>query len=88
MILTAMRRLGLAGLATPVVLGGGLLTARDPLLIGGIEAGLAKEAPGATVRIIDVPPVAGAALLGLDRAGARPAAEERLLAAYAAAVAS
>jgi N-acetylglucosamine kinase-like BadF-type ATPase len=88
MILTAMRRLGLAGLATPVVLGGGLLTARDPLLIGGIEAGLAQEAPGATVRIIGVPPVAGAALLGLDRAGAGPAAEERLLAAYAAAVAS
>jgi N-acetylglucosamine kinase-like BadF-type ATPase len=88
MILTAMRRLGLAGLATPVVLGGGLLTARDPLLTGGIEAGLAQKAPGATVRIIDVPPVAGAALLGLDRAGAGPAAEERLLAAYAAAVAS
>jgi N-acetylglucosamine kinase-like BadF-type ATPase len=88
MILTAMRRLGLTGLATPVVLGGGLLTARDPLLIGGIEAGLAREAPGATVRIIDVPPVAGAALLGLDKSGAGPAAEGRLLAAYAAAVAS
>jgi N-acetylglucosamine kinase-like BadF-type ATPase len=83
MILTAMRRLGLTGLATPVVLGGGLLTARDPLLIDGIEAGLAPEAPGATVRIIDVPPVAGAALLGLDQAGAGPGAEERLLAAYA-----
>ncbi len=85
MILTAMRRLGLTGLATPVVLGGGLLTARDPLLIGGIEAGLAEEAPGAAVRIIDVPPVAGAALLGLDRAGASPAAQARLRAAYASA---
>ena len=83
MILTAMRRLRLTGLATPVVLGGGLLTARDPLLIGGIEAGLADEAPGASVRIIDVPPVAGAALLGLDQVGAAPAAEARLRAAYA-----
>lgn len=83
MVLTAMRRLGLTGLAAPVVLGGGLLTARDPLLIGAIEAGLAGEAPGAAVRIIDVPPVAGAALLGLDQVGAGPAAQARLRAAYA-----
>jgi N-acetylglucosamine kinase-like BadF-type ATPase len=83
MILAAMRRLGLTGLATPVVLGGGLLTARDPLLIGGIEAGLAAAAPGAAAAIIDVPPVAGAALLGLDQAGAGPAALARLRSAYA-----
>jgi N-acetylglucosamine kinase-like BadF-type ATPase len=83
MILTAMRRLGLTGLATPVVLGGGLLTARDPLLNGGIEARLGAEAPGASVRIIDVPPIAGAALLGLDQAGADTQAQARLRAAYA-----
>jgi N-acetylglucosamine kinase-like BadF-type ATPase len=83
MILAAMRRLSLTGLAAPVVLGGGMLTARDPLLIGDIEARLAAGAPRATVRIIDVPPIAGAALLGLDRAGAGPAAQDRLRAAYA-----
>jgi hypothetical protein len=32
--------------------------------------------------VVQVPPIAGAALLGLDRAGAAPAAERRLRAAY------
>ena len=54
------------------MLGGGLLIARDPLLTRRIEAELAAGAPAAIVRIVDVPPVAGAALLGLDQAGARP----------------
>ncbi|HEY2443239.1 MAG TPA: BadF/BadG/BcrA/BcrD ATPase family protein, partial [Streptosporangiaceae bacterium] len=45
MALTAMRRLGLLELATPVILGGGLITARDPLLLGGITDRLAREAP-------------------------------------------
>jgi N-acetylglucosamine kinase-like BadF-type ATPase len=83
MILTAMRRLGLTGLATPVVLGGGLLAARDPQLIAGIEARLGQQAPRAVIAIIDVPPIAGAALLGLDQAHAGPQAKARLRAAYA-----
>jgi N-acetylglucosamine kinase-like BadF-type ATPase len=82
MALTAMGKLGLAGLATPVVLGGGLLMARDPLLIAGVTEGIAAGAPLATVRIVDVPPVAGAALLGLDQAGLAATAEPRLRAAY------
>ena len=82
MALTAMRKLGLAGLATPVVLGGGLLMARDPLLIAGVTEEIAAGAPLATVRIVDVPPVAGAALLGLDQAGLAATAEPRLRAAY------
>ena len=82
MAVTAMRRLGLSGLATPVVLGGGLLTARDPLLTTAIAAGLAERAPHALMHIVEVPPVAGAALLGLDRVGAGPGAEQRLRAAY------
>ncbi len=82
MAVTMIRRLGLAALAVPVVLGGGLLTARDPLLTRSIEAELAARAPAAVIRIVDVPAVAGAALLGLDQAGARPAAEHRLRAAY------
>jgi N-acetylglucosamine kinase-like BadF-type ATPase len=82
MAITAMRRLDLLGLATPVVLGGGVITARNPLLMDGITARLADAAPRAQVRVIDVPPVVGAALLGLDHVHAPPAAETRLRAAY------
>ena len=82
MTITAMRRLDLLGPATPVVLGGGVVTARNPLLMDGITARLADAAPRAQVRVIDVPPVVGAALLGLDHVNAPPPAETRLRAAY------
>ena len=82
MTVASIRRLGLGGQPVPVVLGGGVLTARNPLLTRRIEAGLAAEEPGAVMRIVDVPPIAGAALLGLDRTGAAPAAQARLRAAY------
>ena len=82
MAITAMRRLGLTALATPVVLGGGVVTARNPLLMSGITRQLAAAAPAAEVRVIDVPPVAGAALLGLDHVRAPAAAASRLRAAY------
>ncbi len=83
MALTVMRRLGLTGLATPVVLGGSVLAARDPMLTAGVIERDQGRAPHAAVRITDVPPVAGAALLGLDRLGAGPEAERRLRADYA-----
>lgn len=79
---TAMRRLGLTGLATPVVFGGGVITARDPLLLAGITERMAAVAPSARQRVIDVPPVVGAAMLGLDHIQAEPAAESRLRATY------
>jgi N-acetylglucosamine kinase-like BadF-type ATPase len=82
MAITAMRRLGLTGLATPVILGGGVITARNSLLMSGITRQLTEAAPAAEVRVIDVPPVAGAALLGLDQVSAPPAAAARLRAAY------
>ena len=82
MAITAMRRLGLADLDTPVILGGGIITARNPLLMDGVGRQLAEAAPRARVRIIEVPPVVGAALLGLDHVQAPPAAEARLRAAY------
>src|SRR5258708_36090465 len=72
MALAAISRLGLDGEPVPVVLGGGVLTARDPLLTGEITKRFADAAPLATLRIVDVPPVAGAALLGLDHLGAVP----------------
>jgi N-acetylglucosamine kinase-like BadF-type ATPase len=79
---TVIRRLGLSGSAVPVVLGGGVLTARDPQLLSWISERLAGQARGAQVSVVQVPPIAGAALLGLDRAGADPSAERRLRAAY------
>lgn len=82
MAITAMRRLDLTGLATPVILGGGVVTARNPLLMTSIARQLAEAAPRAQVRVIEVPPVVGAALLGLDHVGAPPDAESRLRAAY------
>jgi N-acetylglucosamine kinase-like BadF-type ATPase len=81
----AANRLGLSELhredatpSVPVVLGGSLMTARDPLLIGAISGRLAERIRGSEIRIVDVPPVAGAALLGLDHVGAPPSAAARL----------
>ena len=79
MALTAMRRLDLDGArGIPVVLGGGVLEARNPLLTEAIARRLSAAAPGATARVVDTPPVTGAALLGLDHLSAGPAAEKRL----------
>jgi N-acetylglucosamine kinase-like BadF-type ATPase len=62
----------------PVVLGGSLMTARHPLLAGAIAERLSVSIPGAEIRIVDIPPVAGAALLGLDQVGAPATAAARL----------
>jgi N-acetylglucosamine kinase-like BadF-type ATPase len=80
--ITAMLRLELTTLATPVILGGGVITARDPRLLDGITSRLAQAAPLASMRVIDVPPVVGAALLALDQVGAPPEAEPRLRTTY------
>ena len=82
MAITAMRRLDLADQATPVILGGGVITARNPLLLDGITRQLTEAAPRTQVRVIDVPPVVGAALLGLDHVHAPAEAEALLRAAY------
>ncbi|MDH6127842.1 BadF/BadG/BcrA/BcrD ATPase family protein [Kitasatospora sp. GP82] len=84
----ALTRLNLLGEATPLVLGGGVLAARQPLLIDNLLARLAAAAPLAEPRIVVAPPVLGSALLGLDHLastglGGGPAAEQRLRAAYA-----
>jgi len=78
MAVAAMRRLGIPPSGTVIVLGGGLLQAGDPLLASALDAEFAAHAPGATLRVADVPPVVGAALLGLDHLGLGPAACERL----------
>jgi N-acetylglucosamine kinase-like BadF-type ATPase len=66
---SVMRRLDLMSTPTDVVLGGGVLTARDPLLMRRIEHWMAREVPAALTRVNDVPAIAGAALLGLDHLG-------------------
>ncbi len=69
---------GTGGGPVPVVLGGSLMTARHPLLTGAIAERLWVSIPGAEIRIVDIPPVAGAALLGLDQVGAPATAAARL----------
>jgi N-acetylglucosamine kinase-like BadF-type ATPase len=56
---TALRRLG-APPPVPVVLGGGLLQSRDPLLLARITAALEE------VLVCEVPPVVGSVQLALD----------------------
>jgi len=66
------------GQPVPVVLGGSIMAARDPLLTSAITGRLTASIPGAEIRIVDVPPVVGAALLGLDHVGAPAIAAARL----------
>jgi N-acetylglucosamine kinase-like BadF-type ATPase len=75
---TALRRLDLLGEPSDVVLGGGVLTSGDPQLHALIREGLAATAPHAVIRLTTVPPVVGAALLGMDRLEATKEAESRL----------
>jgi N-acetylglucosamine kinase-like BadF-type ATPase len=76
--IAALRRLDLVGRPATVVLGGGVLRSRDPLLHGVVEAALASAAPLAEITVVTDPPVVGSALLGLSALGATAGAEERL----------
>jgi N-acetylglucosamine kinase-like BadF-type ATPase len=69
----AGERLHLAGAPHTIVLGGGVLAARRPLLHNAVIRGLAAVAPLAQIEIVHDRPVAGAALLALDRWGPVPA---------------
>ncbi|XUK61257.1 BcrAD-BadFG domain-containing protein [Plantibacter sp. RU18] len=64
----AIHRLGLQDTAVPVVLGGGVLAARDERLLVGVTAGLAREVPRAVPVVTEEQPVAGAAALALASA--------------------
>ncbi|WP_410789719.1 N-acetylglucosamine kinase [Kribbella sp. C-35] len=83
MALSALRRLDLLGERVTVVLGGGVLTAGHSVLLDRVTKLLADVAPKAIPRVVDVPPVVGAALLGLDHTAAGTSAQERLRAAFA-----
>jgi hypothetical protein len=77
-----LRRLDLLSSPVEVVLGGGVLAAREPLLMTAIQDRFARLAPQAKLIVVDAPPVLGAALLGLDAAEATPEAHDRLRAFY------
>ena len=65
--------------AIRVVLAGGVFRTTNEAFHARIRAGIAAIAPRAEVRLLDAPPVVGAALLGLDALGkTSPAAEVRL----------
>jgi N-acetylglucosamine kinase-like BadF-type ATPase len=77
----AANRLGLLDKPHALVLGGGVLRARHRQLEDLIVAGAQAIAPQVVVSVVDVPPVAGAALLALDALGS--SAEPALRAAIA-----
>jgi len=74
MTLAVVRRLRLVRSEVDVVLGGGVLQSGDPRLLDRVHAGILAIAPRARVAPLRRPPVAGAALLALEAAGADPAA--------------
>lgn len=81
MACAAIRRLRMTRLDVHVVLGGGIFRNGFAPFFERIEDRLCRIAPAASVRILEAPPVAGAALLGLDHMGASRAAGTRLRAA-------
>lgn len=70
----AIRRVRLRRLDPDVVLAGGVFRSEDPAFYARIEAGVRAAAPRARLVRLGVPPVVGAALIGLDRltGGATP----------------
>ncbi|TCC46019.1 ATPase [Kribbella capetownensis] len=83
MAVSVLRRLDLLTEPVTVVLGGGVLTAGHAVLVDRVVRLLPEVAPKAVPKVVDVPPVVGAALLGLDHTAASPAAQARLRAAFA-----
>ena len=86
--LAALRRLDLVDGAVPVVLGGGVLAARDAGLTEGIRARIVLAAPRAHLTFVTEPPVLGAAFLVLEAHGSGSHALERARATSAAMVAT
>ena len=82
-----MRRLHLTRLHPDVVLGGGVFRTRDAPFYERIRSGVEEFAPGARLVRLEAPPVAGAALIGLDQLGGKtvpPELGERVRAAVGA----
>jgi N-acetylglucosamine kinase-like BadF-type ATPase len=67
-----VRRMGLVDKPVDVVLGGGILQAQQEILVPRIVAALERVTRNAQPYVLDVPPVAGALVSALERAGATP----------------
>ncbi|MFG1806027.1 N-acetylglucosamine kinase [Streptomyces sp. NPDC049040] len=78
----ALGRLGLLDEEADVLLGGGVMAARNPYLMDTLVELLTARAPKARTKVVTAPPVLGAALLGLDGLGAPPQAHATLRAHY------
>jgi N-acetylglucosamine kinase-like BadF-type ATPase len=78
MVASAARRLHLTRRDVEVVLGGGLVHAGDGGFLARLEAGIRHAVPAAQIKPLTVPPVVGAALLGLDRIGPLGGADARI----------
>jgi N-acetylglucosamine kinase-like BadF-type ATPase len=81
----ALRRLELLGVATDLVLGGGVLTGSGPVLHDRIAERISPVAPLARIRLVSEPPVVGAALLGFDALGTAAGVEAAVRASLPAA---
>ncbi|GAA0911756.1 BadF/BadG/BcrA/BcrD ATPase family protein [Nonomuraea longicatena] len=77
-----LRRLGLMEVPTEVVLGGGILRAREPLLTALLDERFGTRTPQAKPVVAEQPPIVGAALSALDRIGASEEAKTRLRAQF------
>ncbi|MFC6886145.1 MULTISPECIES: N-acetylglucosamine kinase [Actinomadura] len=78
----ALRRLDLLDVPADVVLGGGVLAARHPVLMDAVRERYARTAPRARLVVPDEPPLLGAALLALDHRDSPPDAYARLRATF------
>lgn len=83
LVKSAITRLSLESAPVPVVLGGGVVAAGNPMLLGAVTGLITAEFPAADLRVLLQAPVAGASLLGLDLAGSDVAAKRRLRDAFA-----
>lgn len=81
LVAVILRRLRLTTAEPEIVLGGGVLTGVGAPVIAEIERRCLKVAPRAVVSVVDVNPVVGAALFGLDTLGAPASAKTALKAA-------
>lgn len=82
-VTVAAGRLGLLDTPYSVVLGGGVLRARHPLLDTAIRRGVLDRSPLAEITVVEQPPVLGAGLLALDALGAPVGARDRFRAELA-----
>lgn len=78
LVRATVTRLALTSDQVEIVVGGGLMRAADDELLGRIEAGLRGVGPRLVLRRTTLPPIVGAALLGLDATGAGPEAQLRV----------